>query len=130
MPAMQKLNEKQEPLTDVLTRVDEAIEREDLDNLATEYKDMMQKAESMANTIMRAATQTNRDRLQIGTDLLNLFNHAIFIQAHRNQWTVDDYKAFVISLTALDSIGISELARVESERLEGDIVSEFARKSR
>lgn len=50
------------------------------------------------------------ERLRIASELVNVFNHAVQVQAGRNEWNASDYAAFVIAMRSVDGIGVQAIA--------------------
>ena len=53
----------------------------------------------------RVVRNHDADRLSSMCSLLNTFKYAVQVQAGRNQWEAEDFRAFCISLCAMDEIG-------------------------
>ena len=78
--------------------------------------------QELSEIMKRVTVQNDMDRIRSATQLVNVFNFAIQVQAGRVQWQPSDYRAFAIALSALDSIGQveteieNELARFQGNR--------------
>lgn len=62
--------------------------------------------ESLSSILARVNAAQDTDRMRVGTQLVNVFNYAIQVQAGRVAWTPSDFRAFAIAMQALDSIGL------------------------
>lgn len=61
--------------------------------------------ENAIKSVTTVLSNADSDRIAAGTNLVNTFNYAVQVQAGRVQWQASDYKAFLIALCALDSVG-------------------------
>jgi len=80
-------------------------------------------AAKMAKITRRQALDD--DRLRVACSLVNVFNYAVQVQGKRDQWIVDDYRAFVDALSALDGIGMRAIEEEETKRVEDEIRQRF-----
>lgn len=64
-----------------------------------------QDAETIGAIFKRIALEQDMGRIQVGAALLNVFNYAVQIQAGRNDWDHNDFRAFILAHAAVDQIG-------------------------
>lgn len=60
-------------------------------------------SDTMSKLLKRINATQDVERLEGGVYMLNVFNYAIR-NAGRTDWTVEDYRAFIIALAALDKV--------------------------
>jgi hypothetical protein len=60
---------------------------------------------ALAEVVNRVVKSDDHDRLHSMCSLLNTFNYAVQVQSNRSQWEAQDFRAFAISLCAMDAIG-------------------------
>lgn len=96
---------------------------------------------SFSDILARVNKVQDTDRMRVGTQLINVFNYAIQVQAGRVAWSPSDFRAFAIAMQAIDSIGMAvpgtdqaQTANVRSlsdrlaEDIGNDVQTQFAPK--
>lgn len=58
-----------------------------------------------AMTVLEQVQRMDMERLKVAAQLVNTFNHAIQVQAGRNDWNEHDYASFIVALRSIDRIG-------------------------
>lgn len=58
-----------------------------------------------AMVVKEQINRLDMERLRVAAQLVNTFNHAIQVQAGRNDWNEHDYAAFIVALRSIDRIG-------------------------
>jgi hypothetical protein len=75
-----------------------------------------QDAERVAAIFKRVALQQDMERVKVGAALMNVFNYAVQVQAGRNEWTHDDFRAFIVAHSAIDQIGKAHIHQQKKEQ--------------
>lgn len=85
------------------------------DNVAVMSDDPVISGNTNADLILKQIKAMDEERLAVAAHLMNVFNHAIQVQAGRNEWTARDYKAFIIAMRSIDQIGVSAQEMLQEE---------------
>lgn len=72
-----------------------------------------QDAETVATIFRRVALEQDMNRVKVGAALMNVFNYAVQVQAGRNDWNHDDFRAFIVAHSAIDQIGKAHIAKTK-----------------
>lgn len=75
-----------------------------------------QDAETVAAIFRRVALEQDMARVKVGAALMNVFNYAVQVQAGRNDWNHDDFRAFIVAHSAIDQIGKNHINKQKEER--------------
>lgn len=86
-----------------------------------QYEKAASDASQASEVALRHATSMNVQRLEFATELLNMFNRAILVHANREYWIAEDWRAFNVAVSAIDSIGHRAVASAESARVAAQI---------
>lgn len=92
---------------------------DDITALTSYTKPNPDQTETSLDIVKKVSCEQDIDRIEAGTSLVNTFNFAIQVQANRVQWQASDYRAFLIALCALDSIGKTATVQQGPDKREG-----------